>query len=93
MMLLGPILIALIPVVTILELTRWFSKKEFPILIRMLPGILSIFVAIFLFSSGFINLRGFVGLTCGILFLFLIITGFISLFNGKNINNQGYINL
>ncbi|KOS68751.1 preprotein translocase subunit SecD/SecF [Lysinibacillus contaminans] len=91
MMLIGPILIALIPVVIILELTRWLSKKEFPFWIIITPGIVSIMVAINLFYSGFVNLRGFVGLSYGILALFLIMTGFKSLFIGKNIGYDGYI--
>lgn len=91
MMLLGPLLLSLIPVVIILSLTRWFIKKEFPFLIKMLPGIVSIIVAFTFFYSGVVNVRGFIGLSYGILSLFLIAAGFISLFIGKNINYKSYI--
>ncbi|MFJ7952150.1 hypothetical protein ACIQZG_11545 [Lysinibacillus sp. NPDC096418] len=91
MMLLGPLLISLIPVVMILALTRWFRKKEFPFLIKMLPGIVSIVVAISLFYSGFVNVRGFIGLAYGILSLSLIAAGFLALFIGKNTNFKGYV--
>ena len=83
MMLLGPLLIELIPVVIILALTWWFSKKEFPFLIKMLPGIASVIVAISIVYNGLVNLRGFVGLSFGILSIYLIIAGIISLFIGK----------
>lgn len=91
MMLFGPILLALIPVVIILAITRWLSEKEFPLLIVFLPGIVSIMVAINIFYSGFVNLRGFVGIFYGIFALFLIMTGFKSLFMGKDISQHGYI--
>ena len=91
MMLLGPLLLSLIPVFIILALTRWFRKKEFPVLIKMLPGIVSIVVAVTLFYSGVVNVRGFVGLSYGILSLFLIAAGFMALFIGNNINRENYI--
>ncbi|MFJ7737696.1 hypothetical protein ACIQ2D_15385 [Lysinibacillus sp. NPDC097287] len=91
MMLLGPLLLSFIPVVIILALTRWFRNKEFPFLIKILPGLVSIVVAITLFYSGFVNVRGFVGLSYGILSLFLIVAGFFALFIGKNMNYKSYV--
>lgn len=91
MMLLGPLLISLIPVVMILALTKWFRTKEFPFFIKILPGILSIVIAILLFSSGVVNVRGFVGLSYGILSFYLIGAGILVLFSGKNINSKSYI--
>lgn len=91
MMLLGPLLLSLIPVVIILAITKWFRKKEFPVLIKMLPGIVSIVVAVTLFYSGVVNVRGFLGLSYGILSLCLIAAGFIALFIEKNINHKSYI--
>ena len=91
MMLLGPLLLSFIPVVIILALTKWLIKKEFPFLLKTLPGIVSIVVAVALFYSGVVSVRGFVGLSYGILSLFLIAAGFISLFIGKNINQENYI--
>ena len=91
MMLLGPLLISLILVFMILALTKWFRKKEFPFFVKMLPGIVSIVVAISLFYSGVVSVRGFDGLAYGILSLSLIAAGFVALFTGKNTNYKGYI--
>lgn len=57
----------------------------------MLPGIVSIVVAIILFNSGIVNVRGFVGLSYATLSLFLIVAGSISLLIGKNSNHKSYI--
>ena len=91
MMLLGPILIALLPVVIILEITRWLIRNEFPFSVTLTPGVVSIMIAITLFYSGFVNLKGFGGLSYGILALFLIMTGFKSLFIRRTISYSRYI--
>ena len=91
MMLLGPLLIALIPVVIILACYRWVRTKEIPFLIKMLPGIVSFVMAILIFSSGVINVRGFEGLTYGILSFYLIGAGIIVLFGVKHMNVKSYI--
>lgn len=91
MMLIGPILLALIPVVIILAITKWLCEKKYPLLIELLPGIVSILIAINIFYSGFVNLREFTGIFYGILSLFLIMTGFKSLYMGKNPSQHGYI--
>lgn len=88
MMLLGPLVIALIPVILVLMLTKWFSKKELPFLIIVLPGVISFVIAISLFYGGLVHVRGFLGLSYGILSIYLIIAGIISLLIGKNINHN-----
>lgn len=91
MMLLGPLLIALIPVIIILAIYRWVRTKEIPLLLKFLPGIVSFIIAILLFSSGVVSVRGFEGLTYGILSFYLIGAGFIVLFSGKKMNGKSYI--
>lgn len=86
MMLLRPLLMALLTGVIILVLTWWFSKKDFPFLIRMLPGLITIIAAAILFYIGFVNIRGFEGGAYGILSFFLIIFSIISFFIGKRVN-------
>lgn len=88
MMLLGPLVIALFPVILVLMLTKWFSKKELPFLIIVLPGVISFVIAISLFYGGLVHVRGFLGLSYGILSIYLIIAGIISLLIGKNINHN-----
>ena len=83
MMLVGPFLMALIPGIIILTLTWWFSKKGFSFFVRMLPGILTIIVAAFLFYIGFYNIRGFEGASYGILSFFFLIFAIISFVLGK----------
>ncbi|WP_000979292.1 MULTISPECIES: YesK family protein [Bacillus cereus group] len=86
MMLLGPLLMALLPGGIILALTWWFSKKDFPFLIRMLPGLITIMAAAILFYIGFVSVRGFEGGAYGILSVFLIIVSIVSFFIGKRVN-------
>ena len=85
MMLLGPLVIALIPVILVLMLTKWFSKKEFPFLIIVLLGVISFVIAISLFYGGFVHVRGFLGLSYGMLSLYLIAAALLSLLIRKNI--------
>lgn len=85
-MFLVPLLMALLPGVIIVLLTWWLSKKNFPFLIKMLPGIITIIAATILFYIGFVNIRGFEGATYGILSFFLIIFSIVSFFIGKKVN-------
>ena len=91
MMLLGPLVIALIPVILVLMLTKWFSKKELPFLIIVLPGVMSFVIAVSLFYGGFVHVRGFLGLSYGILSMYLMIAGMLSLLIGKNVKYSRYI--
>ncbi|WP_181350025.1 YesK family protein [Thalassobacillus sp. CUG 92003] len=73
MMLYGPLLVSLIPGIIVLALTWWFRKKEFSLLMRMLPGCLLTIGAVILFYIGFVNIRGFEGAAYGILSFLLIL--------------------
>ncbi|WP_163580533.1 YesK family protein [Gracilibacillus saliphilus] len=83
MMLLGPFLIALIPGLIILALTWWFSKKGFPLSVRLLPGIITIIAAVVLFYIGFVNIRGFEGAAYGFLGFFLGMFSIVSFVLGS----------
>ena len=67
MMLFGPFLIALIPGICILLLTWWLSKKDIPLGLRLLPGLITIAVSIVLFYIGLEYIRGFEGAAYGLL--------------------------
>lgn len=83
MMLFAPFLISLIPGIIIMALTWWLSKKGFSLLVRMLPGILTIIAAVIFFYIGFAKIRGFEGGSYGMLGFFLIVFAIISLVIGK----------
>ncbi len=73
MMLFGPFLVACIPGICILLLTWWLSKKDIPLFVRLLPGLITIVVSLVLFYVGFENIRGFEGAAYGLLAIFLIL--------------------
>ncbi|RCW64218.1 YesK family protein [Saliterribacillus persicus] len=87
MMLLVPFLTALIPGIIILTLTYWFSKKGFSLFVRMLPGMISLIVAVIFFYIGFVNIRGFEGGSYGFLGFFIIIFSIISFVVGQSDRN------
>lgn len=66
-----PFLIAVLAGSVVLWLTSWFRKKRLSLMVRILPGILTIVIAIVLFYIGFINVRGFEGAAYGFLAFFL----------------------
>jgi type IV secretory pathway VirB2 component (pilin) len=48
-MLKGPLLVAFITGIIILALTWWFKKKDFPFLIKILPGTITLITAAIIF--------------------------------------------
>lgn len=85
MMLTGPLLMAIIPGVIILIITWWLSKKGFPLVVKLLPSIITIIAAAILFYIGFVKIRGFEGGAYGILAFFLVIFAIISFVIGNKL--------
>ncbi|WP_083934616.1 YesK family protein [Siminovitchia fordii] len=79
----GPLLMSLIPAIVILLVTWWFRRMNFPLFARIIPGIITVIAAIFLFYIGFVNIRGFEGAAYGILAFFLVIFAVISFIMAK----------
>lgn len=77
-MLLGPLLMSLIPGIVLLLVSWWFKRMNFSLLIRLIPGVITVIAAIILFYIGFVNIRGFEGAAYGILAFFLLIFAQIS---------------
>ena len=61
-----PFFIAVIFGVIILLITWWFKKISLPLTVRILPGVLTVIIAIVLFYVSFVNIRGFEGAVYGI---------------------------
>ncbi|MGE7121182.1 YesK family protein [Peribacillus sp. NPDC046944] len=87
MMIVGPLGVALIPGILIVSLAWWFSKKDYPRLLKMLPGGLGIISALILFYIGFVHIRGFEGAAYGLLSFFLILFACISFLMGQKRNH------
>ncbi|WP_082232042.1 YesK family protein [Halobacillus massiliensis] len=79
MMVYAPFLVVLIPGISVLMLTLWFSKKGSSIFLRILPSILLTIAAAILFYIGYVNIRGFEGAAYSLLSFSLIIFASISL--------------
>ncbi|SFK61525.1 YesK-like protein [Halobacillus dabanensis] len=77
-MLQGPFLVTIVPGVIVLLITWWLRKKDLPIFVRNVPGILTLLVAITLFYIGFARIRGFEGGAYGILAFFLLLVSIVS---------------
>ena len=84
MMLFGPFLMASIPGICILLLTWWLSKKDIPLGLRLLPGLITIAVSIVLFYIGLEYIRGFEGAAYGLLSIFLILFALTSFVFAKS---------
>lgn len=82
-MLSGPLLMSLVPGFAALLLTWWFTKMNFSLIIRVIPGILTIIAAVILFYIGYVNIRGFEGAAYGILAFFLVSFAVISFIIAK----------
>ncbi len=80
-----PFITAFIPGLIILMLAWWFGKKGYPLLVRLLPGILLSITALIIFYIGIAHIRGFEGGVYGILSFFLIIFAIISFFIEKRV--------
>ncbi|KRF52524.1 preprotein translocase subunit SecD [Bacillus sp. Soil768D1] len=83
MMIFVPFLVAFVIGVIILLVTWWFKKINLPLLVRIVPGVLTVIAAIILFYIGYVNIRGFEGAAYGILSVFLICFAIISLIMAK----------
>ena len=78
-----PLLMAFTSGIIILALTWWFKEKDFPILIRILPGTITIIVSAISFYIGYVRVRGFEGASYLFLSIFLMIFAILSFFIGK----------
>ena len=78
MMIGGPLLIALLPVVLLLLVTWLFRKMKWNKVVRMIPSVLTVMAAAVLFYIGYVEVRGFEG--AGYLFLsvFLLLFAVVS---------------
>ncbi|PQD96968.1 hypothetical protein CYL18_03560 [Pradoshia eiseniae] len=88
MMFFGPFLMALIPGICILLLTWWLSKKDMPLGLRLLPGLMTIAVSFVLFYIGLEYIRGFEGAAYGLLAIFLILFALTSFVFAKSTYNN-----
>lgn len=77
-----PFIAALIPSLIILLVAWWFGKRDYPMFIRILPGILLSVAAIIIFYISITQIRGFEGGVYGILSFTLIVFGIISFLIG-----------
>ncbi|WP_059105035.1 hypothetical protein [Shouchella shacheensis] len=68
----GPFLVAIVPGAFVLVLTWSFRKLNFPLSLRLLPGILTVVAAVILFYIGYVEIRGFEGGAYALLAFFLI---------------------
>ncbi|MGB3888263.1 MAG: YesK family protein, partial [Priestia megaterium] len=78
MMIGGPLLIALLPVVLLLLVTWLFRKMKWNKVVRTLPSMLTVIAAVVLIYIGYVEVRGFEG--AGYLFLsvFLLLFALVS---------------
>ncbi|MEJ9230831.1 hypothetical protein LAV79_15360 [Peribacillus butanolivorans] len=83
MMIFEPFFVAIVIGVIILLVTWWFKKINLPLFVRIVPGVLTVIVAIILFYIGFVNIRGFEGAAYGFLSVFLICFGILSFIMAK----------
>jgi len=83
MMILAPFLMAVLPGIVILLCAWWFNKMNLPLIVRTIPGILTVIAAIIVFYIGFVNIRGFEGAVYGILAFFLLLFAIVSFVMAK----------
>lgn len=78
-----PFLLAFVIGVIILLITWWFKKINFPLIGRIVPGVVTAIAAIILFYIGYVEIRGFEGAAYGFLSVFLICFAILSLIIAK----------
>lgn len=79
MLVIVPLLIAMLVGSIMLLSTWWFKKMDYSLLMRGLPGTLTVVAALLFFYIGYFEVRGFAGAAYLLLALFLSIIGLISL--------------
>lgn len=78
-----PFILAFVIGVIILLITWWFNKMNFPLIGRIVPGVVTVIAAIILFYIGYVEIRGFEGAAYGFLSVFLICFAILSLIIAK----------